>query len=346
MVEQDRRLITSETAPTCMTQIDPWAKVVHGPLKGIPGGIDWRDCEDLVIAVLSFGQQIPVLEQEGIVKTLLSAEEAGAIKADLLVAVEKSLKQPETVVAGALYGAEPLLVDLDKTHPGRVFPLVISGTQGTESGLAKLAGEINPALLNAEKQVVFVDDVVDTLSTFATFVLARRRARQEEIGLDLMVLPEKLGEAFGQDFDQSQFRTLYQTLAELMGEENVCLATVFCKNQPFLKKLRSVAENVGGEWRERQLALLEKAYPIDPSEWIIGAGLLDSGVSWRDIYENHPELKELILDLPSDLDLTLRVGANIPALLAINQYEPDNPKGKKRYKMDLLKQAFIQSLKK
>jgi hypothetical protein len=96
-----------------------------------------------------------------------------------------SFARRETVFAFPMSGARPLMYEFarrQKQSEG-IFPVWISGTEGTSTGESQIKKNLPEDLLRPESKVVFADDVTDTFVT--SLQLAHRRLEKSNADPDL-----------------------------------------------------------------------------------------------------------------------------------------------------------------
>ena len=124
---------------------------------------------------------------------------------------------------------------------------------------------------------------------------------------------------------------IYKLFVRACAEKNVLLLPVFSKNDQVLRALNDLVDHENPDitrWQELQSNLLDE-YPITSidNRWVIGAGLLDTGIKISVILpylSEEIQKSDLILRLMKDEDnqWLLRIGTTVPGL----GYLADDPK--------------------
>lgn len=246
------------------------------------------------------------------------------------------------VVATPMYGSAPIWSQIKEHFQDKPFAAFIHGTTGTNTGGAEVKKPLADPLINPDNIAFFADDVSDTCVSVARFAMERHRTRvgDDHIDAKFVSLISQLQELKRQkkSFADSDYKPLYQRLAQLLQGEHVVLAPIYNKNQPLFDSLRDymsgLLQDTEDPWMELQEICMGQAVPIGEREWIMGGGvygpLLDTGVNGKGDEETkgmldfidpkyHDELKRLGFD-----KLYLRIGAGVGKLVIFN---PDRVDG-------------------
>jgi len=325
-------------------ELSPCLIAVHPDLRQVDSmtnltqpenlGFD-RELSILSEIVWSYDQdQIDPKKRGGMWEEILSEEKVSSKKEAVIKHIVDILnKDEDTLVAGPLMGAYPLLMHLinqPQDFDERIIPIVIAGSTATTTGDAEILIPLPDELLDENKQIIKVDDIDDSCVTSAQLVAERRKERtgREDSQLknhidNLKKKPLEEGQE-QESFNNRRFVKPHQALARAMREENVITAAVFCKNAPFYQALRQetnealkIGEDVA--WAQRQKDLLEVARQLEEDQWVVGAGLLDTKIEIAKIYHLLDEQTRALAKkkcLDENLKrLILRLSASKPALL-------------------------------
>jgi hypothetical protein len=233
----------------------------------------------------------------------------------------------ETVFAFPMSGARPLMYEFarrQKESEG-IFPVWIGGTEGTSTGEAQIKKNLPEDLLRPESIVVFADDVTDTFVT--SLQLAHRRLEKSNADPDLpytgrkndLEMIQKLKKA-KIPFNSEEYTQYYENAAKTYHEAGVVIAPLYNKNAHMTNILKTYASELQAKerknvWAIAQLAALDipENRQYSENQWLMGAGVLDTGIKGSEILERLKTQKETelaeILRASGMSDLELRIGA-------------------------------------
>ena len=250
---------------------------------------------------------------------LLSAEAAqDAIIGAATAVMETAAHDETTHVVCPPAGAIPLARMLSSMGfpKDRIHAVEISGSAGTESGTASVrTGGIHPAVLNPNHKIIVLDDIGDSHITALALAHLRHTNRnlQSPDGLPWETLIQQMREAH-QNHNHAQDPRLYERFAKRTSDENIIFLPVFSKNAEALAALSQ---------SPIQQELFAR-YPVTAIDnvWVVGSGLLDTGVLFSLVRErlpkdlqNHTFFSRFINPLGEWL---LRIGTTVPGLVYLD----------------------------
>lgn len=227
-------------------------------------------------------------------------------------------------------GATPLAILAKNVGipPDRIHADVdISGSNGMETGRARFRRDPPDAILDPNNDVALGEDLADSVIT--TLVLARERNRRRD--------PKRFDANYWLNIEQSLFLAhkngnmenpqspmypVYGTFAQACQKEHMVLLDVWSKNEELSSYLRAASATHGlDNWLRMQTLALNSLTPL-VNEWVMGGGLLDTGILLSRLKDYQPGL----VDTPrfrqlirSDRDQwLLRIGTKIEGLVYVD----------------------------
>lgn len=212
----------------------------------------------------------------------------------------------------------------------RMSAVDINGTIADTTGEASVKGKLPQEVLDPNRFILMVDDIGDSFVSALQLALERKKYRvnlagqpyDERAGNVLMQQLKTANHTSGNDFP------VYEDFARLCQEENVLLMPVFSKNPNAHHALVALAlENDQQEhyrWKDLQLELYKryKTHTL-PDVWVVGAGLMDIGISLEDIVDAFPPELKSHPDVAAwtGHQVLLRLGTSIPGLVYVQDVD-------------------------
>ncbi len=203
----------------------------------------------------------------------------------------------------------------------------ISGSNGTETGRARFRRDPPDAILDPNNDVALGEDLADSVIT--TLVLARERNLRRD--------PKRFDAHYWMDIEQALFLAhkngnmenprnpmypAYGKFVQACRKEHMVLLDVWSKNEELSSYLRAESATRGlDNWLRMQTIALRALTPL-VNEWVMGAGLLDTGILLSRLKDYQPGLE----DIPgfrqlirSDRDQwLLRIGTKIEGMVYVD----------------------------
>ena len=265
-----------------------------------------------------FALMIPPQEtRQSILNTIQTAYDLSSLNPKLHLVFPEAGATPLAILA------KNVGIPLNRIHAD----VDISGSNGTKTGSAQFRRDPPDAVLDPENDIALGEDLADSVVT--TSVLARERNRRRDpkrfdarhwLNIEKgLFLAHKNG---NMEDPRNPFYPVYEKLVEACRKEHLVILDVWTKNKEFAAYLRAASAMRGlDNWLRMQTIALNSLTSLE-NEWVMGGGLLDTGIllsrleDYRPELANIPWLKQLIRN--DCHQWLLRIGTSIEGLVYVD----------------------------